>query len=188
MPFARVGKRIARGMPNIVTMSLNQNKANKTLVVHIGEEVAEDCGFKLGERAEVLWGDGDDLGIVMLVIPEEKDIGVMWKDNMPRMSHSTTRMPEWALPFTNVEVEILSREKGELVMKLPKEDEVMKRAPLASSDIKRPDPKITVKAPAKPAEDDQPAHPEPTADNTFKRETKSPRRPDRYRAGARQRT
>ena len=98
MPFARVGKRIARGMPNIVTMSLNQNKANKTLVVHIGEEVAEDCGFKLGERAEVLWGDGDDLGIVMLVIPEEKDIGVMWKDNMPRMSHSTTRMPEWALP------------------------------------------------------------------------------------------
>lgn len=186
MPFARAGKRIARGMPDIVTMSLNQNKANKTLVIHMGEDVAAECGFKLGQRAEVLWGDEDDLGILMLVIPEEKDVGVMWKDNAPRLSHSTTRMPEWALPFSNTEVEILSREKGELVMKLPKEDEIMKRAPLASSDIKRKtttaDPKITVTH----KDDDQPAHPEPTADNTFQRETKRTRRPDRFQGRSRQ--
>ena len=190
MPFERVGKIRQGARPDSLIVSVHSNKSSTTLTVHVGNDIAKDCGFKLGEKAEVLWGYDDDIGILMLSLPEEEGTGITWKDNPPcRITHATTRVPDWVLPFRATDAEIVSREKGELVMRLPKEDEIIKRAPLASSDIKRPktgsDPKITVKAPAKTAPaDDQPEHPDPTIENTFTRETKRTR-PQRFQSRGR---
>ena len=185
MPFERVGKLRGVTNPELVTMAVNENKASKSLIIHIGSGVAEKAGFKLEERAECLWGYDTDTGIMMLAKPEEDGVGVLWKDNLPRLTHTTTRVPDWVLPFRMTEAEVVSNENGEVVLKLPKEDEIIKRAPLAASDIRRPkkssDPKITVTH----KDDDQPPTPEPTIDNTFQRETKHPRRPDRFQGRGR---
>lgn len=188
MPFERVGKLRGATNPELVTMAVNKNEKSKSLIIHIGSDISTKAGFKLDERAECLWGYDDDVGIMMLAKPEEEGVGVKWKDNLPRLTHATTRVPEWVLPFRMTEAEVVSIENGEVVLKLPKEDEIIKRAPLAASDIKRPakkttDPKITVTH--KDGDQPQPPQPDPTPENTFTREVKSRRRPDRFQGGRR---
>lgn len=123
MTFTRIGKTTSRGPsnPNGITMAIHISKST-ACNVYIGDQLADDAGFSLGDKTELEWGEGDDNGLLRLVHTEAgPTLSSRYDDT--RLLHSSCRVPDNMKPFGTTDAHIVSIDKFGIVFEIPRQAE-----------------------------------------------------------------